>query len=73
MGLAVFYLSDLDGPELVLEGAEGRHAAVVRRIAPGERLRLTDGRGSFAEGTVTAASKTGVTVSVEHRGNDAGR
>lgn len=68
MGLAVFYLSDLDGPELVLEGAEGRHAAVVRRIAPGERLRLTDGRGSFAEGTVTAASKTGVTVSVEHRG-----
>ena len=68
MGLAVFYLPDLDGPELVLEGAEGRHAAVVRRIAPGERLRLTDGRGSFAEGTVTAASKTGVTVSVEHRG-----
>jgi 16S rRNA (uracil1498-N3)-methyltransferase len=68
MGLAVFHLPDLDGPELVLDGAEGRHAAVVRRIGPGERLRLTDGRGSFAEGTVTAASKTGVTVSVEHRG-----
>jgi 16S rRNA (uracil1498-N3)-methyltransferase len=68
MGLAVFHLPDLAGPELVLDGAEGRHAAVVRRIAPGERLRLTDGRGSFAEGTVTAASKTGVTVTVEHRG-----
>jgi 16S rRNA (uracil1498-N3)-methyltransferase len=68
MGLAVFHLPDLAGPELVLDGAEGRHAAVVRRIGAGERLRLTDGRGSFAEGTVTAASKTGVTVTVEHRG-----
>ncbi|WP_112245648.1 16S rRNA (uracil(1498)-N(3))-methyltransferase [Kribbella monticola] len=68
MGLPVFYLADLDGSELVLDGAEGRHAAVVRRIGPGERVRLTDGRGSFAEGPVTAASKTGVTVSVDSRG-----
>lgn len=72
MGLAVFYLPDLgtdtDGPELVLAGAEGRHAAVVRRIGPGERIRLTDGRGSFAEGAVTAASKTGLTVAVDLRG-----
>ncbi|GAA3559438.1 16S rRNA (uracil(1498)-N(3))-methyltransferase [Kribbella ginsengisoli] len=68
MGLAVFYLPDLDGPELVLDGAEGRHAAVVRRIGPGERIRLTDGRGSFAEGAVTASSKTGLTVAVDHRG-----
>ena len=69
MGLSVFYLPDLGGSELVLDGAEGRHAAVVRRIGPGERLRLTDGRGSFVEGPVTAASRTGVTVSVEHRGS----
>ncbi|WP_344219856.1 16S rRNA (uracil(1498)-N(3))-methyltransferase [Kribbella sancticallisti] len=68
MGLAVFHLPDLDGPELVLDGAEGRHAAVVRRIGPGERIRLTDGRGSFAEGPVTAASKAGLTVAVDHRG-----
>jgi 16S rRNA (uracil1498-N3)-methyltransferase len=68
MGLAVFYLPDLDGPELVLDGAEGRHAAVVRRIGPGERIRLTDGRGSFAEGAVTAASKSGLTVAVDQRG-----
>jgi 16S rRNA (uracil1498-N3)-methyltransferase len=68
MGLAVFFLPDLSGDELVLDGAEGRHAAVVRRIAPGERIRLTDGRGSFVEGPVTAASKAGLTVWVEDRG-----
>jgi 16S rRNA (uracil1498-N3)-methyltransferase len=68
MGLAVFYLPDLDGPDLVLDGAEGRHAAVVRRIGPGERIRLTDGRGSYAEGPVTATSKSGLTVAVEQRG-----
>lgn len=67
MGLAVFYLPDLTSSELVLSGAEGHHAAVVRRIAAGERVRLTDGRGSFVEGPVTAASKAGLTVSVEHR------
>ncbi|MFG1812293.1 16S rRNA (uracil(1498)-N(3))-methyltransferase [Kribbella sp. NPDC049174] len=68
MGLAVFYLPELAGSELVLDGAEGRHAAVVRRITPGERIRLTDGRGSYADGAVTAASKTGVTVAVDNRG-----
>ncbi|HEY0616434.1 MAG TPA: 16S rRNA (uracil(1498)-N(3))-methyltransferase [Kribbella sp.] len=68
MGLAVFYLADLTGSELTLDGAEGRHAAVVRRIAPGERIRLTDGRGSFVEGPVTGASRTGLTVAAENRG-----
>jgi 16S rRNA (uracil1498-N3)-methyltransferase len=68
MGVAVFFLEDLSGDELTLDGAEGRHAAVVRRIGPGERIRLTDGRGSYADGPVTAASKSGVTVAIDNRG-----
>jgi len=68
MGIAVFFAEDLSGDELTLDGAEGRHAAVVRRIGPGERIRLTDGRGAWVEGVVTAASKTGVTVAVDNRG-----
>ncbi|TCC65573.1 16S rRNA (uracil(1498)-N(3))-methyltransferase [Kribbella pittospori] len=68
MGVAVFFSEELGGDELTLGGAEGRHAAVVRRIGPGERIRLTDGRGAWAEGSVTAASKTGVTVAVDNRG-----
>ncbi len=69
MGVAVFFCADLGGDELVLDGAEGRHAAVVRRIGPGERVRLTDGRGTWAEGAVVAASKGGVTVAVDARGS----
>lgn len=67
MGLAVFHSPDLTGDELVLDGPEGRHAAVVRRILPGERIRLTDGQGSLVEGPVTAASKAGLTLAVERR------
>jgi 16S rRNA (uracil1498-N3)-methyltransferase len=69
MGVAVFHLADLSEEQLVLDGPEGRHAAVVRRIGPGERVRLTDGVGNFAEGAVTASSKAGITVSVDQRGS----
>ena len=69
MGVAVFFAERLDGDELTLEGTEGRHAAVVRRIGPGERVRLTDGRGAWAEGPVVAAGKAGVTVAVDERGS----
>ena len=31
-----------------LDGPEGRHAAVVRRLQPGEQVDLTDGRGLLA-------------------------
>jgi 16S rRNA (uracil1498-N3)-methyltransferase len=67
MGLAVFFTPDLRGDRLTLDGAEGRHACVVRRIAIGERIRLTDGRGDVVEGPVTAASKSDLTMVVESR------
>jgi 16S rRNA (uracil1498-N3)-methyltransferase len=42
---------------VVLAGAEGRHAATVRRIRPGERVDLTDGAGQIAECLVAAAAQ----------------
>ena len=33
------------GTTVVLDGAEGRHAATVRRIGPGEQVLVTDGQG----------------------------
>lgn len=48
----------------MLAGAEGRHAATVRRLAPGERLDLTDGAGTLAEGRVTAVRPGTVELAV---------
>ena len=48
----------------VLDGPEGRHAATVRRMRPGESLVLTDGRGARAEATVTAAERSALTLDV---------
>ena len=47
-----------------LTGAEGRHAATVRRLRVGESLVLTDGSGGFAEATVTQVARGELTVDV---------
>ncbi len=46
---------ELTGDVIVLSGPEGRHAATVRRITPGERVDVTDGAGGIAECVVTHA------------------
>ena len=42
------------GDVVVLDGPEGRHAAIVRRTRVGERLLLTDGEGKRVEARVVA-------------------
>ncbi|NUR70668.1 MAG: 16S rRNA (uracil(1498)-N(3))-methyltransferase [Hamadaea sp.] len=41
----------------VLEGAEGRHAADVQRLRPGEELLLGDGHGGVAPAVVSSVGK----------------
>lgn len=68
MSLPVFWHPELTarvGASVALEGSEGRHAAVVRRIGVGERVVLTDGQGLRATCVVTAAGKTGIVATVE--------
>lgn len=48
-----------------LDGAEGRHAAVVRRIGPGERIVVSDGRGQGVRCCVVSADKSGLDLTVE--------
>jgi 16S rRNA (uracil1498-N3)-methyltransferase len=50
---------------LELDGDEGRHAAVVKRMRAGERLALTDGAGTSATCTVTDAAKSALTLRVD--------
>src|SRR6476661_2778848 len=42
------------GSLLRLDGPEGRHAAAVKRLEPGEAVTLADGHGLGADGTVAA-------------------
>jgi len=54
------------GSTIRVEGAEGRHAVTVRRLAVGEAVTLVDGAGTRAEGTVSAViGKQSLDVTVE--------
>ena len=52
------------GDPVSLSGDEARHA-VVRRIRGGEKVALTDGAGTTATCTVTAADPSGLAASVD--------
>ena len=53
------------GATLELAGDEGRHAAVVRRIGPGESVLVGDGHGRGVRAVVLAAAKSGLQLRVE--------
>ncbi|MDQ1671024.1 MAG: rRNA (uracil1498-N3)-methyltransferase [Actinomycetota bacterium] len=45
------------GDTVVLDGAEGHHAATVQRLRVGERVVLTDGRGASGNGGVLSVDR----------------
>ncbi|MFS0699218.1 16S rRNA (uracil(1498)-N(3))-methyltransferase [Cellulomonas sp. 179-A 4D5 NHS] len=51
----------------LLDGAEGRHAGVVQRRSPGERVDVVDGRGVRLECVVEGAHPEGVQLRVQAR------
>jgi 16S rRNA (uracil1498-N3)-methyltransferase len=53
--------------EFVLDGPEGRHAATVRRLRPGERVDVTDGAGLVAECVVRDVAKDALRLTVLRR------
>lgn len=54
------------GTQFVLDGPEGRHAAAVRRLQPGEELVIADGRGAAATCVVeTVQNKDSLALRVE--------
>ncbi len=65
----VFYAgrADLERDVVILSGAEGRHAATVRRLRPGERADVSDGAGLVAECVVTARGSSGLELTVQAR------
>ena len=53
-----------------LDGPEGRHAADVQRLAPGERVLLSDTRGRYAVCTVEQAGRGSLDLRVEELGEE---
>jgi 16S rRNA (uracil1498-N3)-methyltransferase len=58
------------GATVVLDGAEGRHAATVRRTGVGERLLLADGAGTRAEAEVVAVGPGSLELRLDAVGAD---
>lgn len=52
------------GEVVTVSGPEGRHAAVVKRMRPGEGVLLADGAGAGIRGVVDAVAKESITVRV---------
>ena len=52
------------GERVRLDGAEGRHAAVVRRIRPGEMIMVGDGRGRGVRGEVREVGRDSLVLEV---------
>ena len=50
-----------------LDGPEGRHAATVKRLRPGETVLLCDGRGGLAHAVVDAAGRDTVDLTITAR------
>jgi 16S rRNA (uracil1498-N3)-methyltransferase len=64
----VFWCDPLpDTAQVVLTGPEGRHAATVRRLRPGEPVVLVDGHGAVAEGLVGSVGAATLSVRVTAR------
>ncbi len=64
-----FFLADLNatvsvGEIVALRGPEGRHAAVVRRIRPGESVTVANGAGLGVRGVVRSGGSDGIDVQV---------
>ena len=67
-GAPLFLIEEVpEADELLVDGAEGRHAVDVLRLTSGERVRIGDGRGVVADGAVLAAGPQGLRVRVAAR------
>lgn len=55
------------GSVIALEGAEARHAALVRRVRPGESVTVGDGHGLWLDGEVVEAAPARVDIRITAR------
>ena len=57
-----------EGDQITIEGDEAHHAITVMRMGIGEELQITDGRGRWAQGSITSTSRKSFTLLISARG-----
>jgi len=68
--LSLFIVPEItDGSKITVEGDEAHHAIKVMRMEIGEELQVSDGRGSWAQGSIVAIDKNSFTIAVSDRGH----
>lgn len=64
--MTTFFSPDpLEAGTTITLGEDVAHHARVKRLTPGERVRLSDGHGTTADGAIARIGRTTVAVSVE--------
>ena len=67
--LSLFFVPEIsDGSKIVVDGDEAHHAIKVMRMEIGEELQVADGKGNWAQGSITAIDKKSFTISISDRG-----
>lgn len=63
----LFYVDVLhrDARTVVVDGPEGRHAVVVRRLREGENVDVSDGHGAIAHGIVSVVGHDRLELAIE--------
>lgn len=62
--MQLFYVPDITGSRCVLERNESRHCIRVMRLSRGDRILITDGRGSLYEGIIDDPDPSACVISI---------
>lgn len=67
--LSLFFVDQLSSSDnQTLDGDEGYHAVKVLRLAVGEKIKVSDGKGNWAAGAVVEVGKKTLQIKVTERG-----
>ncbi|MDR4987425.1 MAG: RsmE family RNA methyltransferase [Bacteroidales bacterium] len=63
----LFYVKDLSGDVITLDGDESRHCTRVLRMKPGDEIGIVDGRGTWCRAHLLEVHPAETTATIVHR------
>jgi 16S rRNA (uracil1498-N3)-methyltransferase len=62
--MQIFYSSDIDGKEFILDRNESKHLVRVLRMKKGSPVKLTDGKGNLYDGIISEPDPAGCIIEI---------